>query len=333
MLLWRRDRTELNSSGGEIDRVMQMPGWTNVWTMPIQNRIDMLFTGVNTDIGIRVLGRRLEDVARASERIADVVKHVRGAADVQADPIRDKGYLDIRIDRDKALKHGVNAGDINELIETALGGKTVTTVVAGRERYPVSVRYPRAWRESEESVGNLLVPARGSATASGSRSALRHVPLSEVADIRIVEGPATIRSENGLLRNYVHLNVRGRGLVEFVDEARRIVAEQVTLPAGVYLEWTGQFEHELRARNTLLLILPLVIGCSCSWPFPGPWQAACSSNGYSAIPSRRRSGSATSPVLAWRPPRESSCWSTFARRSRRQAGWPTCRLSSCARRS
>src|SRR5262249_21063833 len=148
LMLWRKDRSELNSSGGEVDRAMQMPGWTNVWTMPIQNRIDMLFTGVNTDIGIRVLGRKLEDIAQASERIAEKVKHIRGAADVQADPIRDKGYLDIRIDREKALRHGANVGDINELIETALAGKVVTTVVAGRERYPVTVRYPRVWRES-----------------------------------------------------------------------------------------------------------------------------------------------------------------------------------------
>jgi Cu(I)/Ag(I) efflux system membrane protein CusA/SilA len=129
----------------------------------------------------------------------------------------------------------------------------VTTTVEGRERHAVRVRYPRAWREDEESVRELLVPAQGPAGAG-------QVPLAQVADVRIVEGPATIKSENGLLRNYVRLNVRDRGVGEFVDEARRVVAEEVRLPAGVYLEWTGQFEHELRARRTLLLILPLVVG-------------------------------------------------------------------------
>jgi Cu(I)/Ag(I) efflux system membrane protein CusA/SilA len=254
LLLWRKERADLAGFGGELDRVMQMPGWTNVWTMPIQNRVDMLSTGVNTAIGIRVLGRKLDDVVRASESIAQVVKRIPGAADVVADPVRGKGYLEIQPDREKAARHGVSVGDINDLVEIALGGKVVTTAVAGRERYPVRVRYPRSWRESEDSVGNLLVPARGPS---------RHVPLSQVADVRIVEGPATIKSENGLLRNYVRLNVRNRGVLEFVDQARQVVAEEVRLPPGVYLEWTGQFEHEVRASNTLALILPLVIVLVC----------------------------------------------------------------------
>jgi Cu(I)/Ag(I) efflux system membrane protein CusA/SilA len=223
--------------------------------MPIQNRVDMLSTGVNTAVGIRVLGRRLEDVVRASEDVAAVVKHVRGAADVVADPVRGKGYLEVRIDRDRAARHGVSAGDVNDLMETALGGKVVTQTVEGRERHPVRVRYPRNRREDEETVRDLLVPAQG-----GAGEAPRLVPLSEVADVRIVEGPAAIKSENGLLRNYVRLNVRGRGAADFVDEARRAVADQVRLPEGVYVEWTGQFQHEVRARNTLLVVVPLVIG-------------------------------------------------------------------------
>jgi len=125
----------------------------------------------------------------------------------------------------------------------------VTTTMEGRARNPVRVRSPRTCRESEESVGNLPVSVRGGG----------HLPLSEVASIRIAQGPATIKSENGLLRNYVRLNVRGRGVVDFVDEARRVVARDVHLPAGVYVEWTGQFEHEVRARHTLLLIVPLVV--------------------------------------------------------------------------
>jgi Cu(I)/Ag(I) efflux system membrane protein CusA/SilA len=256
LLLWRMDRADLAGFGGELDQAMQMPGWTNVWTMPIQNRVDMLSTGVNTTLGVRVLGRTLADVVRASEEIAAVLRHVPGAADVVADPVRGKGYLEVLLDRDKAAQHGINAGDVNDLVETALGGKVVTTAMAGRERYPVRVRYPRAFRENEETVADLFVAASGRPGGGPPRQ----VPLAEVADVRVVEGPAAIKSENGLLRNYVRLNVRGRDAADFVAEARQVVAERVNLPSGVYLEWTGQFEHEARARKTLIFILPLIVG-------------------------------------------------------------------------
>jgi Cu(I)/Ag(I) efflux system membrane protein CusA/SilA len=259
LLLWPKERADLAGFGGELDRVMQMPGWTNVWTMPIQNRVDMLSTGVNTTLGVRVLGRKLDDVVRASEEVAAVLKHLPGAADVVADPVRGKGYIEVHPDREKAARHGVNVGDINDVVEIALAGRIVTQTVESRERHPVRIRYPRAWREDEQSIGNLLVPVR-TAGPAGVANPLRNVLLSQVADIQVVEGPASIKSENGLLRNYVRLNVRGRGSREFVEEARRVVAEQVRLPVGVFLEWTGQFEHEERARNTLLVILPLVVG-------------------------------------------------------------------------
>jgi Cu(I)/Ag(I) efflux system membrane protein CusA/SilA len=254
LLLWPTDRADLTGFGGELDDAMQMPGWTNVWTMPIQNRVDMLSTGVNTAVGVRVLGRRLEDVVRASEDVAAVLKGVPGAADVVADPVRGKGYLTIRPDRDKAARLGVSVGDVNDLIDVALGGRVATTTVEGRERHPVRVRLPRDWRADEETLGDLPVPRVGAAPGEA-----RSVPLSEVATVTVGEGPATIKSENGLLRNYVRLNVRGRDAGEFVAEARRIVADRVHLPPGVYLEWTGQFEHEERARGTLLWVVPLVL--------------------------------------------------------------------------
>src|SRR5262249_15493839 len=141
ILLWRKDRTDLVGFGGELDKVMQMPGWTNVWTMPIQNRVDMLSTGVNTTVGVRVLGRKLDDVVRASEEIADLLKRLPGAADVVADPVRGKGYLEIEVAREKAARYGINVGDVNDVIETALGGKLVTTVLEGRERHPVRIRF------------------------------------------------------------------------------------------------------------------------------------------------------------------------------------------------
>src|SRR5262249_22534620 len=153
---------------------------------------------------------------------------------------------------DRAARLGVSAADVNELVEVALGGKVVTQTIEGRERHAVRIRYPRVWRADEESARDLPVPTR---SVPG-----RHVRLADAADVRIIEGPATIKSENGLLRNYVRLNVRGRDATEFVEEASRAVASRVELPPGVYLEWTGQFEHEQRARERLLVILPVVIG-------------------------------------------------------------------------
>ncbi|MBI3467160.1 MAG: efflux RND transporter permease subunit [Planctomycetes bacterium] len=275
LILWPQDRAELIGFGGELDRALQMPGWTNVWTMPIQNRVDMLATGVNTAIGVRLLGRDLDDVVRASEDVAAELRLIPGAADVVADPIRGKGYLEIRPDRTRIAHYGLNVADVNEVVETTVAGKVATTTVQGRERHPVRVRLTRDWREDEETVRNLLVPVEeirtnldqltgvelGADPVDEVASPLSPViPLSEIADVRITEGPATIKSENGLLRNYVRLNVRGRGVVDFVEEARRVVAQKVKLPAGVYLEWTGQFEHHVRARNRLVLLVPLVIG-------------------------------------------------------------------------
>jgi copper/silver efflux system protein len=262
LLLWRADRTELTRFDGEMDSAVKMPGWTNVWTMPIQNRVDMLATGINTPIGVRVLGRNLEDIVRGSEEVARVVKGIRGAVDVVADPIRGKPYIEIRLDRERAARLGVRAGEVNELIETALAGKVVSATVEGRERHPVVVRYARSRREDEESVRNLLVTAYGTSRGPGAGSSpgvSHQVPLSEVAEIQVVEGPATIKGENGLLRNYVRLGARGRDASDLVEEARAVVARDARLPDGVFLEWAGQFEYERRARRTLALVLPAVV--------------------------------------------------------------------------
>ncbi len=193
-----------------------------------------------------------------------------------------KGYLEIEIDRQKAARYGVNVGDIQDVVEVALGGKAITSTVEGRERFPVRIRYARAWREDEEQVKNLLVSAAGGAmsgagamdgstagagmsTSEAARPAPKsgaapmQIPLSLVADVRIVEGPAMIKSENGMLRSYVQLNVRDRDIVGFVEEAQRAVAQKVKLPQGMNLEWSGQFEHQVRAKKTLQVIFPAVI--------------------------------------------------------------------------
>jgi copper/silver efflux system protein len=170
-----------------------------------------------------------------------------------AESVRGKGYLEVRVDRRKAASAGVSVSDVNQIIETALAGTVATTTVEGRERHAVRVRYARDWRQDEATIAELLVPA----SAAGHDRPF--VPLADVADIRVVEGPASIKSENGLPRNYVRLNVRGRGSLDFVAEARRAVADRVRLPEGVYLEWTGQFEHDAQAVRRLWLISPVVI--------------------------------------------------------------------------
>ncbi|MGO8688831.1 MAG: efflux RND transporter permease subunit [Thermoguttaceae bacterium] len=247
LLLWQKSKGELLE---EMDSVVQMPGWGNIWTQPIINRIDMLATGVRTPIGVKVFGDDLEKIKRVSEEVAAVLRQVPGAVGVTPDQNMGKGYVEIVPDRRRAARYGINVGDIQDVIEVALGGKPITMTVEGRERFPVRIRYARHWREDEEQVKNLLV--------SGAARGVQ-VPLSMVADVRVVEGPSMINSENGMLRSYVQLDVRDRDLVGFVEDAQRAVAGQVKLPQGMFLEWSGQFEHQLHAKRTLLVVLPLVL--------------------------------------------------------------------------
>jgi Cu(I)/Ag(I) efflux system membrane protein CusA/SilA len=263
----------------EFGRVLQVPGWSNIFTQPIINRIEMLSTGVRTDIGIKVFGPDLETITRVCQEIERAVKPVRGARDVVAAPVMGKGYLDVTIDRQRAARFGVTVEDVETEIETALGGRVVTYTVEKRERFPVRVRYARARREDEEAVKRLLIPAgvaakpepaamTGDATfrsrphegvADHAAKGRQLIPLTAVADVRITEGPAVIKSENGQLLNYVTLNVRGRDAVGFVDEARRAVAQRVQLPEGVHVEWAGEFEHQERAARTLRWVFPAVL--------------------------------------------------------------------------
>lgn len=295
VFLWRRQTGPKGDLvDDEMSRVLQVPGWSNIFTQPIINRIEMLSTGVRTDIGVKVFGPDLATIDRVCKDIEAALKPLNGARDVVAAPIMGKGYLEIEIDRKKAARYGVSVADIQDTIEVALGGRVVTQTVEGRERFPVRIRYARASREDEEKVRRLLVTSGGmtTPTAMGSSSGimgsssvpdsgsmqatatkaddlhaaapthaptLKQIPLGQVADVRIVEGPAMIKSENGRLLNYVTLNVRGRDVVGFVDEAQRVVAEKVQLPEGVHVEWSGEFEHQVRAAQTLRVVFPLVI--------------------------------------------------------------------------
>jgi len=278
LLLWQRKGGPKGDLLQEMDQVVQMPGWSNIWTQPIINRVDMLSTGVRTQIGVKVFGPDLDTINRVCKQVEQALKPIPGAMDVVAEPFMGKGYLEIKIDREKAARYGVRVADVQDTIEVALGGKVITQTVEGRDRFPVRVRYARDYREDEQAVKRLLVSRgnMGSArTMSGAAADGIHevapwhtadgqtslqVPLSAVAEIRVVEGPAMIKSENGRLRNYVTLNVRGdRDVVGFVEEAQRVVTGKVPLPEGVHLEWSGEFEHQVRAAKTLRIILPVVL--------------------------------------------------------------------------
>lgn len=283
----------------EMGRVLQVPGWSNIFTQPIINRIEMLSTGVRTDIGVKVFGEDLDTIDQVCKSIEAALKPINGSRDVIAAPIMGKGYLQIDIDREQAARYGIAVEDIQNEIEVALAGRAVTYTVEKRDRIPVRIRYARVSREDEESIRRLLVSAGGmssnaggngatamsstgqtspsmgkSATADTGQSSTNEnhdattlhaakgkvlVPLEAVATVKIVEGPAMIKSENGRLLNYVTLNVRGRDIVGYVDEAQRVVAQKVRLPEGVHIEWSGEFEHQVRAARTLRFVFPAVI--------------------------------------------------------------------------
>ena len=275
LMLWQKTKNDLIA---EMDSAIQLPGWGNSFTQPIIARIEMLSTGVRAQIGVKIFGDDLGKIQALSQEVAGVLRTVPGAANVVPDQIVGKGYVEIKIDRKKAARYGVSLGDIQDVVEVAMGGKPLTTTVEKRERYPVRVRYARAYRDDVEALKRILVSAgapmadkagagaggmgmSGAAAApsiAASTGALQ-VPLASVADIRVVEGPSMIKSENGRLRAYVQLSVRDRDEVGFVDEARQRVDQKVKLPPGMYIEWSGQFEHQLRARQTLRLVFPAVI--------------------------------------------------------------------------
>jgi Cu(I)/Ag(I) efflux system membrane protein CusA/SilA len=276
LFLWRRQDGPKGDLRQELDTVVQVPGWSNIWTQPIANRIDMLSTGVRTPVGVKVYGPDLPTINRVCKQIEQAIKPIVGAQDVVAETIMGKGYLDITIDRQKAARYGVSVADIQDTIEIALGGKVITQTVEGRDRFPVRLRYARDFRDDEDTVKRLLVTRSVMAAATPpalmaqddqhsvapwhAGTLLQQIPLAEVADVRIVEGPSMVKSENGRLRNYVTMNVRGdRDLVGFVEEARRVVADTVQLPEGVHIEWSGEFEHQVRAAKTLRVIFPVVI--------------------------------------------------------------------------
>ena len=233
----------------EMNEKLTMPGVTNIWTQPIQNRIDMLSTGIRSQVGLKIFGNDLKELEELSRRVADVVKTVPGAVDVYPEQISGAPYIDIKINRPAAARYGIDVRTIQDAIERGIGETNLTVTIEGRRRFPVRVRYAQQYRSSPNALGQIPITSPQGAP----------IPLGELADIRTVEGPTMISSENGLLRGTVLLNVRGRDVGSFVDEARPKIASQVQLPAGYYLDWSGQYENQQRARQRLMIVVPIVL--------------------------------------------------------------------------
>src|SRR6059058_840034 len=233
----------------ELDQATTLPGVSNIWTQPIINRINMLTTGIRSEVGVKIFGHDLNALQERAQAVAEALKKIPGAADIYPEQVTGAPYLDIRVNREAAARYGITVGAVQDVIETAVGEMNLTLTIEGRQRFPVRVRYAPQYRVDAHTLGSVLVTAPNGL----------QVPLGQVAEIRPVSGPAMISSENGLLVVTVLLNVRGRDVGSFVDEARQVIARTVALPQGSYVEWSGQYENEIRARQRLQIVIPVVL--------------------------------------------------------------------------
>jgi len=271
---WRPGLTK-NDIISELNRKLQFPGVGNAWTQPIINRINMLSTGVRTDLGIKIFGDNLDTLERLAIEAENIVKNVNGAADVFAERTLGGKYVDIDIKRDAISRFGLNVGDVQSVIETAIGGENVSSTVEGRRRFPIRVRYFRDYREDIDKLKNVLVTVgaggsgmsqdvstemSGTTNSQSSSGKSFQIPLGELANIRVVTGPPMVASENNMLRSIVFLNVRGRDMGGFVEEAKEVLDKDFapSLPKGYYYTWSGQWENQIRAKKRLEIVMPIV---------------------------------------------------------------------------
>jgi len=245
---WRAGMT-VEKLKQELNSRVKLPGISNTWVMPIKNRIDMLATGIKTPVGIKVAGPNLDEIQAIGKRIEEVVKNVPGTVSAYSERVAGGRYVVVDIDRVAASRFALNIDDVQEVVRTALGGMRVGQTVEGLERYPINIRYPRDVRDSLEKLRNLPI-----ITPGGAR-----IPLTEVAAIRIEDGPAMIKTENARLNGWIYIDIEGRDLGSYVAEAQQAVREQVALPTGYSIAWSGQYEYLVRARQQLLTVLPVTI--------------------------------------------------------------------------
>jgi Cu(I)/Ag(I) efflux system membrane protein CusA/SilA len=263
---WRPGMT-VEALKNEMNDALSIPGVANSFTMPIKARTDMLSTGIRTPVGIKVLGANLEELERIGKEIENAVKDVPGTRSAYAERVTTGYFLDFNINRKEIARYGLSVDDVQEIVQTAVGGMNLTTTVEGRQRYPVNVRYARELRNDVEKLKRVLVPVKIGAPSSGSgmgmggpssggARSLAQVPMGQLADIRIVKGPTAIKSEEGLLSLYVYVDFTGRDVGGYVDDAKKKVAS-LKIPEGYRLEWSGEYEYLVKTHERLKVVLPL----------------------------------------------------------------------------
>ena len=245
---WRPEMT-IERLESELDEALQIPGVTNGWTMPIKGRLDMLTTGIRTALGIKIFGTRLETIQDIGSQIEQTLRDVPGTRNVFAERTAGGYYIDFKIKREEIARYGLMIADVERVIESAIGGTNIALTIEGRERFPVNVRYSRGYRNSLEDLKRVLV-----STPDGQQ-----IPITQLADIRLITGPTVVKSEGSMLVGYVYVDVVGRDLGGYVEEAKRIVAKHVKLPQGYTLGWSGQYEYMQRAAERLMYVVPLTI--------------------------------------------------------------------------
>ncbi|HZX84616.1 MAG TPA: efflux RND transporter permease subunit, partial [Reyranella sp.] len=246
---WRAGMT-IDKLTGELDRALQFPGVSNAWTMPIKARIDMLATGIRTPVGVKLLGRDYGELEQVARQVEAAIRDVPGTTSAYAERVTGGYFLDVIPDRTKLAQYGALIEDVQQAVATALGGETVTTTVEGRERYSVNVRYPRDFRSDPRAIASdILVP-----TMKGGM-----LPLGQLAEVKLTQGPTTIRTENAQLAVYVFVDFRDRDLAGYVTDARKAVQEKVKFPPGTLAVWSGQFEYLERAEAKLKIVVPATL--------------------------------------------------------------------------
>jgi Cu(I)/Ag(I) efflux system membrane protein CusA/SilA len=233
----------------ELDRTVKLPGLTNAWVMPIKTRIDMISTGIKTPLGIKVTGQNLPVIQRVGEQIEKVVREIPGTRSVFSERVAGGRYINVSIKRKAAARLGLNIADVQEVISKAVGGSNVTETVEGLERYPVNIRYPRNVRDSIDKLRDLPIITKDRA----------YIPLNEVADISVEDGPGLVKSENARLTGWIYVDIAGRDLGSYVAEAQQVVRDKINLPPGYSVGWSGQYEYMLRAKQRLTYVVPLTL--------------------------------------------------------------------------
>lgn len=245
---WREGMT-IEKLKQELNQRIQIPGLTNAWVMPIKNRIDMLATGIKTPVGIKVAGADLATIQQIGEQIEEVIQTVPGTASAYSERVAAGRYVLVDIDRLAAARFALNIADVQEVVRLALGGMQVAQTVEGLERYPINIRYPRDVRDSLEKLRNLPI-----LTPTGA-----HIPLAEVADIRIDSGPGMIKTENARLNGWIYIDIEGRDLGTYVAQAQQAVSDNIELPPGYSIAWSGQYEYMVRAKERLSTVVPITL--------------------------------------------------------------------------